>query len=219
LKKWDKELAAAKFNKGENMSDIDYLDLRGLQEKNLLSSSLSSGDSDLSTLDSSSPETPTPQLGDLKAELQKVADEWATLDPEETYIFYRILELLMTMTKTMQNLAVAQSSRMQYLTAFQNTYTTLQMQVPFFTQDGKTPLGQADDLGNNDTSNSNARNDANSRMGLVLDNLRNERGVKENQSKQLQTFLNTTSDAVNQGLSYFSDLLQQGRELGSIIFR
>jgi hypothetical protein len=153
----------------------------------------------------------------LSEDLKAMAAEFSTRSDEDKYVMSRILHLLMSFVTSIQNIAIAQTESLSFLTKFQNAYTELQMQISTFTQDGKTPLGQKDAEGKTDLSN--ARNDLNTQMGIKADEVRTLRGIQENTAKKMQSQINTSNDAVNSMTDMITRFIEQTRELTSTVFR
>jgi hypothetical protein len=140
---------------------------------------------------------------------------------EALLVLNRVLELLIKLVQSLQNVGIVQAQRLTYYTNFQNAYTGMISEVPVFTAgqqltrinpNGTTsqfasPIGKT---GSKSTDAGNARNDINSAFnGLMTDNIRSLRDIQENNAKQLQSNINTTNDAVNQQTDMVSTFLQQ----------
>jgi len=133
---------------------------------------------------------------------------------EKAIILNRIIRLLISLIKTLQDVGIAQANRLTFVTKFQNVYTALQTQIPVFLKDGSEPIGTAS------TEAGQARNDLNSSFnGVLTDNLRSLRGIQEDAAKKLQTNVNQTNDAVNQQTDMASTFIQQLSTLLSMILR
>lgn len=135
-------------------------------------------------------------------------------DSYKVQVIDRVLLLIIDMISTLQGVAVAQANRLTYETDFQNVYTALQTQVPVYLQ------GDGSGIDGSSTSDQNARNDINSSYnGIIIDNLRSFRSIHENNAKQIQSYINTTNDAVNQQTDMATSFLQELNTLLTTIFR
>jgi hypothetical protein len=132
---------------------------------------------------------------------------------EKALILDRILQLLIKIIGSLQQVGIAQAARLKYLTQYQQAYTTLQTQIPTFLRGGPRIGGTSD-------QDSRDRNDLNSSFnGQLTENLRALRGLKEDDAKRVQTNINQTNDAVNQQVDMATSFLQELSTLLSTILR
>lgn len=140
-------------------------------------------------------------------------EQTATL--EETASINDIIELLMEMVRVLQELAIAQANRLTFYTDYQNAYTVLQSQVPYLEAGAIGPEDEQEDQ-----KWVTARNDFNQNVANTLNqNLQAQRGIQEDNASKQQTYLNTTTQAVNDTINQmnaFMDLLGRIRD---VIFR
>lgn len=131
---------------------------------------------------------------------------------EKILIISQILFLIIQLIKALQDVAVAQSNKLQYYTKFENAYTALQNQIPTFL------VGSPGKIGGNSQSAETARGNINSAFNANLSsNLRNLQNIQQNNAKTFQTNVNQTSDAVNQQTDTVTSFIQQMSSLLSAI--
>ncbi len=146
--------------------------------------------------------------------LELIGSSLAGNSSEKALVLNRIILLLISIIKTLQDVGIAQANRLTYLTKYQNVYTALQTQIPVFLKDGSNPLGKSS------TEAGQTRNDLNSSFnGILTDNMRSLRGIQEDNAKKLQSNVNATNDAVNQQTDMASTFIQQMSTLLSTILR
>ncbi|WP_075883341.1 hypothetical protein [Candidatus Protochlamydia sp. W-9] len=146
--------------------------------------------------------------------LELIGSSLAGNSSEKALVLNRIILLLISLIKTLQDVGIAQANRLTYLTKYQNVYTALQTQIPVFLKDGSNPLGGSS------TEAGQTRNDLNSSFnGILTDNLRSLRGIQEDNAKKLQSKVNSTNDAVNQQTDMVSTFIQQMQTLLNAILR
>jgi hypothetical protein len=146
--------------------------------------------------------------------LEKIGSSLAGNGSEKVIVLNRIILLLISLIKTLQDVGIVQANRLTYLTKYQNVYTGLQTQIPVFLKDGTKPIGTSS------TEAGQTRNDLNSSFnGILTDNLRSLRGIQEDNAKKLQSNVNATNDAVNQQTDMVSTFIQQMQTLLSTILR
>lgn len=131
---------------------------------------------------------------------------------EKTIRIDLVFELILTLISTLQRVAVAQAQRLQFLTSWQQAYTTLMNQVPIFTQN--TSL-----FGGTSTEKSNLRDDENRVNSSYTEQLRSLRSQISDDSKSLQSNLNQTNDGVTQQANLATSLLQELSTILSTIYR
>jgi hypothetical protein len=152
--------------------------------------------------------------GNTLMNLEKIGSSLAGNGSEKVIVLNRIILLLISLIKTLQDVGIVQANRLTYLTKYQNVYTGLQTQIPVFLKDGTKPIGTSS------TEAGQTRNDLNSSFnGILTDNLRSLRGIQEDNAKKLQSNVNATNDAVNQQTDMVSTFIQQMQTLLSTILR
>jgi hypothetical protein len=127
----------------------------------------------------------------------------------------RIMDLLITMVKTMQNVAVQQAQKMTFFTKMQNANTAQMNSVHTFTLNNSDPVyisGRGDD----ENVNRQALNQTNT---TYIEQIRANNNLIANTAKQIQTNINQTQDAVNQQSNMLTSLIQQLRSINSSISR
>lgn len=133
---------------------------------------------------------------------------------EKVIILNRIIVLLISIIKTLQDVGIAQANRLKFTTAYQQAYVALQTQVPTFVR------GSPGAIGDSGESASQVRNDLNaSYNSILIDNLRSLRGLQEDRAKKQQSDVNQTNDAVNQQTDMATTLLQQISTLLNTVLR
>jgi len=133
-------------------------------------------------------------------------------DSQNILIINRILQLLIRIIQSLQNVGIAQANKLTFYTRFQQAYTSLQTQIPVFL------AGQAGAIGGSDQAAKDARGELNSSFNALLaDNLRNLRGLQEDNAKKAQADVNQTNDAVNQQSDMVTTFIQQMSSLTSTI--
>lgn len=148
-------------------------------------------------------------------------------------VLNRIIKLLIQMTSIIQNVAVVQTVRLHFATAYQQIYTSMMSQIPVFLIGGPsiierttnvvgapapfdTPTGGLPPASTQQT----ARNNLNATFNSVLtDKLRAYRGIYEDRAKQYQTVVNQSNDAVNQQTDMLTSFVQQISSLLSTVLR
>lgn len=134
-------------------------------------------------------------------------------DSDKTMILNQIILLLIEIITTLQQASVAQANRLQFYTQFQNVYTQLMNQVPVFTIGG--PF-----LGGTDTYSGQARNTLNTSFNAnITDNLRSLRDIQQNNAQEMQTYINQSTDQVNQQSDMCTSFIQELSTLLTSIFR
>jgi len=125
-----------------------------------------------------------------------------------------IFKLLAKMVNSLQNVAVQQAQRLQFLSAWQKAYTDRMTTVPTFIGGGQAP-SYISALG--DDQASSARQDLNSLP--YIEQLRSNQSILSDDAKSLQASTNQTTDAVNQQAQMGNSLLQQLDTILSAIYR
>ncbi|MEM1282653.1 MAG: hypothetical protein AAGG81_03785 [Chlamydiota bacterium] len=135
----------------------------------------------------------------------------------KTLILDEVFDLLVEMIGVLQNAAVAQSNRVNFLSEWQKAYTDAMDQIhSFAAQNGDyydNPSGDDGDLNSDLMSNLNQTN------SIYTTTEQNRRQVVSDDAKALQTTVNQTSDAVNNQSSLATSFLQEMSTLLSTIFR
>jgi hypothetical protein len=130
----------------------------------------------------------------------------------KTEILDRVFDLLVKMIGVLQNAAVSQSNRVNFLSEWQKAYTDAMDQVHSFTSNSKDPYDDPDD----DADLMQSLNQTNS---IYTTTEQNRRSVVSDDAKTLQTTVNQTSDAVNNQSSLATSFLQELSTLLSTIFK
>lgn len=130
----------------------------------------------------------------------------------KTQILDRVFDLLVKMIGVLQQAAVAQANRVNFLSEWQKAYTDAMDQVHSFASKNGD---QYDDPDNDGDLMSNL-NQTNS---IYTTSEQNRRSVISDDAKSLQTTVNQTSDAVNNQSSLATSFLQELSTLLSTIFR
>lgn len=125
----------------------------------------------------------------------------------------RIMDLLITMVKTMQSVAVQQSQKLSFFSKMQNANTAQMNSVHTFVLNGPEP-DFISARGDDQNVNRQALNQANS---TYIEQIRANNNLTANTAKQIQTNVNQTQDAVNQQSNMLTSLIQQLRSINSTI--
>lgn len=132
---------------------------------------------------------------------------WATAPAPEVNVMNRILRLLITLTKTMQGVAVSQANQLNLLTMLQQAYVQLQQKIPVVLK------------GSGLNVDDNGRNDINTKFSIYMEAVRANRGMVDDAAKKLQALLNTTKESGTQFSDLLSTLLELMRGLIATLFR
>ncbi len=132
----------------------------------------------------------------------------------KTLILDRVFDLLVKMIGVLQNAAVAQSNRVNFLSEWQKSYTDAMDQVHSFA----TRNGDAYDNPDDD-SDADLMSSLNRSNSIYTTTMQNRRSVVSDDAKSLQTTVNQTSDAVNNQSSLATSFLQELSTLLSTVFR
>lgn len=132
----------------------------------------------------------------------------------KTLILDKIFDLLVKMIGVLQNAAIAQANRVNFLSEWQKAYTDAMDQVHSFASSNGDPY--SDPTSDPDTDLMTSLNNTNS---IYTTTEQNRRSVVSDDAKSLQTTVNQTSDAVNNQSSLATSFLQELSTLLSTIFR
>ncbi len=127
----------------------------------------------------------------------------------------RVYILLSRMIESMQNVAVAQSNRLEVLTDWQNAYNAKKNSVHSFIQSN----GDAYDLGKNDSDINTLRQDLNNANSNYVEQMKSNSGIVSDDAKAMQTIINQTQDNVKKASDMATSLVQQFSTIASSIFR
>lgn len=145
---------------------------------------------------------------ELLAALQAFATNLeATSGSESIDVLNRILKLLIELTKSVQGLAVAQANNLNVLTKLQNAYVKLQSNIPVILKN----------VGNN--LDQDTRNEINQKFGALMEMVRANRGMVEDETKKNQTMVNTSKEAATQLADLFNAFIDLIRSVLSVTFR
>lgn len=132
----------------------------------------------------------------------------------KTLILNRIFDLLVKMIGVLQNAAVAQANRVNFLSEWQKAYTDAMDQVHSFAASNGDAYDNA-----GDDSDASLMSDLNQTNSIYTTSEQNRRSVVSDDAKSLQTTVNQTSDAVNSQTSLATSFLQELSTLLSTVFR
>ena len=130
-----------------------------------------------------------------------------------TIILNRIFSLIIDITKSLQNVAASQASRLKFMSQWQSAYTDAMAQIHTFVK--------GDGLAFSSTSSADAtsRDDMNRLNSNFIQTLQNRQSVVADDAKALQSNLTQSNDAVNQQLNLGIAILQQLSSLLPAIFK
>lgn len=128
-------------------------------------------------------------------------------------IINRILKLLTSMIQTLQEVGVAQSQTLTFLTNWQSSYTDVMNQIHSFVKDN------GDKIDGGSSGEANTRNDLNQVNSTYTEQIRANNSTLNDTAKGLQSNLNSTNDAQQQQASLATTILQQMTTILSSIFR
>jgi hypothetical protein len=140
---------------------------------------------------------------------------------DSVLIVERILELLIKMISTLQNVGIAQANHLSFTTSYEQAYTGLEQQVPTYSLGQTGPNGKplVISSSSSDTAQQNARNDINATInGNLVDNLRALNSLQQDSAKQQQSNINQTNDAVNNQVDMATTFIQQMNTLLTSVF-
>lgn len=134
-----------------------------------------------------------------------------TIDPmeeiksDQAAILNEVFALLAEMIGVIQKVAIVQAARLDFLGQWQKAYSDLMAQVPVLSETNMTDSTQ--------------RGLTQPVLTNLLDNLRTERQIITDESKQFQSTLSQSQDAASQQASIASSILQQMSGILANIFR
>jgi hypothetical protein len=131
-------------------------------------------------------------------------------------ILNRIFKLLAEMVQSIQDVAVKQSDRLQFLSAWQKVYTDKMGTVHTFIGGNDDPKFISD-IGND--SLSQRRQDLNQVNSTYIEQMRSNRSILSDDAKSLQANVNQTTDAVNQQSNMATSIMQQFSTILGAIYR
>lgn len=135
---------------------------------------------------------------------------------EKALVITRILRLVSDIIETMQRITATQARQLDFLTELQKNYTTLQDNIPIFTENQQ---GLGSTLGGSGGGDPERRQELNGFNQQIIEIVRGRKQIEENNAKQVQTLVNQSNDAVNQQAEIASTLLQQLSSLLQAIYR
>lgn len=119
-----------------------------------------------------------------------------------------IFDLVVKMIGTLQIVTAAQSDRLKFLTSWQQAYTNLEASIRSFVKSGPEWIQGDDD----------SRNQLNQANQTYTQEIQSRITVVNDDSKQLQTNINQSNDAVSQQTSLGTAIIQQLSSLLSAIY-
>jgi hypothetical protein len=123
-----------------------------------------------------------------------------------------VLGLLIKMIGIIQKSAISQSNRLGFLTDWQRAYTQTANNIKPFTAND-APFGGGGDGDIRD------RADINQKLQAYAENLRSFRSIVEDESKQVQSFINQSTEAANQQANLGTAILQEFSTILQALFR
>lgn len=134
---------------------------------------------------------------------------------DDTLILNKIFALLVTMIGTLQQVTIAQSQRLNFLTSWQQAYTALQGQIRTFVQGG--PENAVISGGGQDSSN--ARDNLNQANQTYTQEIQAKRSVISDDAQAMQNTVNNSNDTTNQQTSIATQIIQTFSTILSSIYR
>lgn len=128
----------------------------------------------------------------------------------------RIINLLITMVKTMQSIAVQQSQKLSFFSKMQNVNTAQMNSVHTFALNNP---GDATYIAEKSDDANTFRQSLNQSNSTFIERIRANNNLVANTAKQIQTNVNQTQDAVNQQSNMMTSLIQQIRSINSSVSR
>lgn len=152
--------------------------------------------------------------------IQKILDEIPYVDKTSLHtgnygnplILDRIFKLLVEMVNVLQKTAAAQAKRLDFLTAWQKSYTEKMNQIHAFVAnngDGINPVSGVKLSDAADTNAGKARDGLNATNTNYTQQMQGNNGVISNDAKALQSVVNQTNDAVQSQTDIATSILQQ----------
>lgn len=134
-------------------------------------------------------------------------------DSAKVLVLNKVFKLLIAMIGIIQNSAVAQANRLNFYTAWQQSYTKTAANVPtFIANDGSI-------YGGNHPEDDTLRGQLNARSQAWAQSLNSFGGLVGDQAKTLQSNINQSNQAVNQQANLATAILQQMSTILQAIFR
>lgn len=128
-------------------------------------------------------------------------------------IINRVMELLISMIQTLQDVGIAQAQRLTFLTNWQQAYTNVMNQVHAFVKNN------GDSIDGDNSDQASIRNDLNQVNSTYTEQLRANSSALNDTAKALQSNLNSTNDAQQQQATLITTILQQMSTILSSIFK
>ncbi len=130
-----------------------------------------------------------------------------------------ILKLVTQTVKSLQNVAVANANRLNFMVKWQTAYTNQMSQIHAFTKNhDSTSISGSTNTGVDSKMSAN-RDDMNRVNANYTETMRAYRSVISDQAKQIQTYLQQLNDSVSQQASMFTTLMQQQSSILSSMYR
>lgn len=156
--------------------------------------------------------------------IDPVTGEQIAVDPTSLHtgkyllvsILNRIFSLLTEMMESIQQVAIKQSDRLEFLSAWQRVYTDRMGTVHTFIGGNDDP-NYISDMG--DDSKSQRRQDLNQVNSTYIEQMRSNRSIISDDAKALQSIVNQTTDAYNQQANMATSIIQQFSTILGSIFR
>jgi hypothetical protein len=142
----------------------------------------------------------------LAAQLDEYVAFWQNQLVGDGVVTSRVLKLLIALTETMQDVAVAEAHQLSNLSELQQAYMDLKSKIPVLT---KGQPGAPDDA--------DQRRDMNNTFSIYMDSIKANEGQVQDKQKSVQANINTRKD--NPFSSLFDSLLEMNKRLVSQIFR
>ena len=130
----------------------------------------------------------------------------------DVVILDRIYRLIANMLNILQNLGIAQSARLNFLTNWQNAYNNSLNQIHAFIQ------GNGDQIGSSSSSDGSARDDLNRVNTTYTSELQANQNSISNDAKALQSNINQTNDANTQQANLATSIIQELSTILGTIF-
>jgi hypothetical protein len=126
-------------------------------------------------------------------------------------ILNKVFDLLVEMVNVLQHTAAAQANRLNFLTAWQQAYTTEMNQVHAFVANNGDGAGASGTVLDNatDTNASSYRSGLNTANTNYTQEMQGNNGVISNDAKSLQSVVNQTNDEVQSQTDMATAILQQ----------
>lgn len=132
---------------------------------------------------------------------------------EKIRVVTNVFALLVSLIDVLQKVATVQSQGLNYLTSMDKAYTANISKIPTFVRGGNSGFGGTSSDDAEQRGNLNAFNQS------LADNQRSFRDLVENQSKNLQSSVSQTNEAVNQQAQLGTSILQEFSTILSSLFR